>query len=94
MIQVIMAIALLLLAACGTIRASMDAWVGRHQDDLIAVCGPPTNTATLSDGRQSLVYVTQGANTEFGLQCYGTCRKVFTTDKVGIVKTYSYSGCC
>ena len=43
---------------------------------------------------KSLVYVTQGANTEFGLQCYGTCRKVFTTDKDGIVKTYNYSGCC
>lgn len=83
-----------LLAACGTLDRNMKQWVGQHQDELIATWGPPTNTATLSDGRQSLVYVTQDANTEFGLKCYGTCRKVFSTDKAGVVKSFNYSGCC
>lgn len=83
-----------LLTACGTLNKSMGQWVGKHQDELVGTWGPPTNMATLTDGRHSLVYVTQGSNTEFGLRCYGTCRKVFTTDKAGMVQSFNYSGCC
>ncbi len=94
MIRMILIPLSLLIAGCGSINASMERWIGQHQDQLISTWGPPTNTATLTDGRQSLVYVTQGYNTEFGLRCYGTCRKVFTTDKDGVVKSFNYSGCC
>jgi cytochrome c oxidase assembly factor CtaG len=94
MIRLLMIPLLLILAACGTIKERMEPWVGKHQDQLISTWGPPTNSATLTDGRQSLVYVTQGYNTEFGLRCYGTCRKVFTTDKSGVVHSFNYSGCC
>jgi hypothetical protein len=94
MIRMIMVSLLTLLAACGTINKSMERLVGQHQDELVGAWGPPTNTATLTDGRQSFVYVTQGYNTEFGLRCYGTCRKVFTTDRAGMVQSFNYSGCC
>ena len=49
-----MILAMTLIAGCGTINEKMQPWVGQHQDELISAWGPPSNTAMLSDGRQSL----------------------------------------
>ena len=35
---------------------SLDSWVGRHTDELITAKGPPTNSATLTNGGRVLEY--------------------------------------
>lgn len=56
-------VALSLLAGCGATQrrkeafnAEMNGWIGKHTDDLFIKKGPPTNTATLSDGGKVLEY--------------------------------------
>lgn len=80
---------ILLLAGCLSQSENMRSWEGKHRDDLVQRWGPPNQETTLSKGGTSLVYIQTWAD-QYGAY---TCRRVFNTDKEGIVRSWSYYGC-
>lgn len=68
---------------------TMQGWTGRHRDELVKTWGVPSQETTLENGGKSIVYISYWGN---GYGHY-TCRRVFTTDAEGIIRSRSSSGC-
>ncbi len=79
----------MVLSACAGLGEGMNAWMGRHSDELLEAWGPPSQEATLTDGRTSIVYARPWRYEGGG----GTCRKIFTLDTAHIIRTWAYSSC-
>ena len=68
----------------------MRAWVGRDGEELVRVWGQPSeDTAGQIDGRL-MTYISYWSR---GFSDVNTCRRVFTTDRQGIIRMVSASGC-
>jgi len=84
-------IAALLLSSCATsgkFKSTMDSWVGRTADDMVASWGPPQSSYRMSDGRQVLQWSRSGS---FYMPGMTTTRPV-TTYNSGTVNAYGTGG--
>lgn len=79
----LLAVAALLLAGCmtpGGFRDSMNAWIGRHADQLVGQMGPPQSVYALSGGGAVLQWSSsRNAVIPVPQQTYGTVSAVGNT---------------
>lgn len=79
-----------LAAACSDPRDLMQSWVGRDGSELASVWGQPSEDIMGEDASRTMIYVSYWSSGPFEIQ---TCRRIFTTDGGGIIRTLSASGC-
>ncbi len=80
--------------------ARFNSWLGKHKDELIKKVGPPEKCAVLSSGEESCEWSKRGisgggsASGGQGSSSFSSWehRVVFTFDKDGIARQWSYNG--
>jgi hypothetical protein len=65
---------------------SLNHWVNRAEEDLVATWGVPDRSQRLTDGGQALEY------RRFGPQGTLLCSTLFTSDIYGKIRTWAYRG--
>ena len=82
--------ALIGLIGCSTVtqKSIMESWLGNDVDSLISAWGAPDRSIELSNGGYTHTWI--NVYEYYGVR---TCKKTFTTDWLGTITTYSYSGC-
>ena len=79
-----------LAMACSDPSDLMQGWVGRDWSELVNVWGQPSEEIMGEDASRTMIYVSYWSN---GLFETHACRRVFTTDREGTIRTLSLSGC-
>jgi hypothetical protein len=79
-----------LVAACSDRTDLMQSWVGRDASELASVWGQPSEDIMGEDASRTMIYVSYWSSGPFEIQ---TCRRIFTTDGGGIIRTLFASGC-
>ena len=78
------------IIACSDASDSMHSWIGHGGDELVQVWGQPSeDTGAQIDGRL-ITYISYWS---MSFSHTNTCRRVFTTDGQGIIRTVSALGC-
>jgi hypothetical protein len=85
------AIGLLLIVGCRSLRKDMTSWIGRPADELISAWGDPAASVNHSDGRRIMTWVQQWKDYKWRLSHY--CRKSFTISPDGIVEDWTIENC-
>ncbi len=90
MTRLLSALIMVLTAACSDPSDLMQGWIGRDRSELAGVWGQPSEEVMEQDAGRTVIYVSYWSN---GLFETYTCRRMFTTDAAGIIRTTSMSGC-
>ncbi len=79
----------LFASGCPTGDETLRGWIGHHRNELVQTWGAPAAEMLLPDGGRLVLY---SYNWEDG---YGqhVCRREFTTDARGIIRSASSDGC-
>lgn len=79
-----------LAVACSDPSDLMQGWVGRDWSELARVWGEPSDEIMGEDASRTMTYISYWRG---GFSETHTCRRVFTTDGAGIIRTLAMSGC-
>jgi hypothetical protein len=85
------AIGLLLMVGCRSLRDDMTSWIGRSGDELVSAWGTPTASVNLDDGRRVITWTHHWKDEKWRLSHY--CRKSFTLSAKGIVEDWVVENC-
>lgn len=89
-------ICLVYLAGCASLDKRMSTFVGQSRHQLISNWGPPSEEIPLESGGSRLVYVEELPlvnPSQYVNPSLRICQKVFVTDSLGIIESYSHNNC-
>jgi hypothetical protein len=86
----ILSLVMFFAAACSDPSDSMRSWIGQDGSELIRVWGQPSEETDIEGAGRTMTYISFWKDGFF--ETY-TCRRAFTTDAEGVIRSQSASGC-
>jgi hypothetical protein len=79
----------LFASGCSRVDETARGWIGHHRNELVQTWGAPAQETMLPGGGRLMLY---NYNWEDGYSRH-TCRREFTTDAQGVIRSASSAGC-